>query len=75
MSLSELLAFFSHFGWNTNGLILARHFWYEAHTGSESKDMWQWIDTDKSGSVTIPEFFEGFELLNEPFQQKSLGRR
>jgi len=38
------------------------------------EDMWQWIDTDKSGSVTIPEFFEGFELLNEPFQQKTLLR-
>lgn len=34
--------------------------------------MWQWIDTDKSGSVTIAEFFEGFEMLNEPFRQKTL---
>ena len=41
--------------------------------GLFSQDMWQWIDTDKSGSVTIPEFFEGFELLNEPFQQKNFG--
>lgn len=36
------------------------------------EDMWQWIDTDKSGSVTIVEFFEGFEMLNEPFRQKTL---
>ncbi|CAJ1415889.1 unnamed protein product [Effrenium voratum] len=36
------------------------------------EDMWQWIDTDKSGSVTIAEFFEGFEMLNEPFRQKTL---
>lgn len=35
--------------------------------------MWQWLDTDKSGSLTIAEFFEGFEMLNEPFQQKRLG--
>lgn len=35
------------------------------------EDMWQWLDSDQSGSVTVAEFFEGFELLNEPFRQKN----
>jgi len=38
------------------------------------EDMWNWLDTDGSGSVTIEEFFDGFELLNEPFRQKTLLR-
>mmetsp|Transcript_78502 Transcript_78502/g.138252 ORF Transcript_78502/g.138252 Transcript_78502/m.138252 type:complete len:754 (+) Transcript_78502:46-2307(+) len=38
------------------------------------EDMWNWLDSDGSGSVTIEEFFDGFELLNEPFRQKTLLR-
>ena len=59
-------------GGTTSGSLQSRH--SAPRLASETRqDMWQWIDTDKSGSVTIAEFFEGFEMLNEPFRQKTLG--
>jgi len=38
------------------------------------EDLWNWLDNDGSGEVTIDEFMQGFQWLNETFKPKTLMR-
>jgi len=38
------------------------------------EDLWNWLDDDENGSVSLDEFLGGFTWLNEPFKPKTLLR-
>lgn len=38
------------------------------------EDLWNWLDDDENGSVSLDEFLAGFTWLNEPFKPKTLLR-
>jgi len=38
------------------------------------EDLWDWLDDDGSEEVSVKEFMQGFEWLNEPFRPKTLMR-